>query len=296
MASPMATDRDDEQEIDLGRYWGAVVARWWLVLGAVVAGIVVGYLTTLGGTKQYEAEAVIYLGTPLAGGSVVVDPPTQLALVNQLALAPETRREIAAAVGLNPRDLVGNISTKTVLGISNAKVGPVAPIASVKVSGRPAVKIAAAANLLAQRILDSQSRYTQVKIAQLKNRKAYSLTQLATVQEKLANAQALQKRLLDSSADLTTKLITVQTYTQVILSSQARISVLEGAQFSYAQALSLAQDVELGHIVTRAIPVPVNARSRSNSIVVGAIVGLILGIVAAILWLPALRKLGRGTS
>ena len=296
MASPMATDRDDEQEIDLGRYWGAVVARWWLVLGAVVAGIVVGYLTTLGGTKQYEAEAVIYLGTPLAGGSVVVDPPTQLALVNQLALAPETRREIAAAVGLNPRDLVGNISTKTVLGISNAKVGPVAPIASVKVSGRPAVKIAAAANLLAQRILDSQSHYTQVKIAQLKNRPAYSRTQLASVQEKLANAQALQKRLLDSSADLTTKLITVQTYTQVILSSQARISELEGAQFSYAQAFSLAQDVELGHIVTPAIPTPVNARSRSNSIVVGAIVGLILGIVAAILWLPALRKLGRGTS
>ena len=118
-----------------------------------------------------------------------------------------------------------------------------------------------------------------------------TLTQLATIQEKLANAQALQKRLLDSSADLTTKLITVQTYTQVILSSQARISVLEGAQFSYIPALSLAQDVELGHIVTRAIPTPVNARSRSNSIVVGAIVGLILGIMAANLWAPIKRRL-----
>ena len=68
----MATgfDPEAEQEVDFARYGRMLARRWWLVAVGVVAGAVIGYLVSLGGTKLYSATATIYLGQPYnAGGS-----------------------------------------------------------------------------------------------------------------------------------------------------------------------------------------------------------------------------------
>jgi len=289
-------DTDDEQEISLGRYWQAVVARWWLVLAGIVAGIVIGYLTTIGEGRTYTAEAIAYLGTPLSPGSngqVVVNVPTQLALVNETARAESTIRAVAAKTGLRLAQLRGHVKTQAVVGPSSAKAGTPVPIASVQVTGTAPRKVAAAATLIAQRIIDAQSEYVSVKIAQLKARQQYVLARLDTVRARLANAQTLQQRLLTAkNLDLTTQLITVQTYTSLILASESRIADLEQTQFSLNQLLSLAQDIERGRLVTPAVSTSVVARSRANSMIVGAIIGLLLGIVGALLWEPLLRRAG----
>ena len=46
--SARKADLDAEQEVDLGRYWSAIVARWWLPVLGFVAGAFIGYLTSLG--------------------------------------------------------------------------------------------------------------------------------------------------------------------------------------------------------------------------------------------------------
>ncbi|HET9666165.1 MAG TPA: hypothetical protein VFP09_05400, partial [Desertimonas sp.] len=56
---------DAEQEVDLGRYWWRIVGHWWVVVGAVVLGAVIGYLVSLGGGTVYQARATVYLGQPL---------------------------------------------------------------------------------------------------------------------------------------------------------------------------------------------------------------------------------------
>ena len=43
-------DLEAEQEVDLGRYARAVVVRWWLPVAGLVAGAIVGYLISLGGS------------------------------------------------------------------------------------------------------------------------------------------------------------------------------------------------------------------------------------------------------
>src|SRR5438094_542252 len=58
-ASREAPDLDAETEVDLGRYGRALLARWWLLLAGLLAGAVVGYLTTLGGTQFYRAQEKI---------------------------------------------------------------------------------------------------------------------------------------------------------------------------------------------------------------------------------------------
>ena len=62
-----ARDAEAEQEVDLGRYWSAVIARWWLPLAGLVAGAAIGYLISVGGTESYKASATIYLAGAVIG-------------------------------------------------------------------------------------------------------------------------------------------------------------------------------------------------------------------------------------
>src|SRR5256885_14822993 len=88
-ATPPPELADDE--VDLGRYWASVAARWWLPLLGLVVGAIVGYLVAVGGGSTYRAQAVVSLGTPLAvgggdlpsvqtnpsaGGEIVLPAPT----------------------------------------------------------------------------------------------------------------------------------------------------------------------------------------------------------------------------
>src|SRR2546421_12579710 len=80
-------DVDAEEELELGRYWGALVARWWLPLAGLVAGIVIGYLLSLGGHQVYQAKATIYLGQPLS--------PNGTNQIQSLSTNPSAVRQVA---------------------------------------------------------------------------------------------------------------------------------------------------------------------------------------------------------
>ena len=56
------------------------------------------------------------------------------------------------------------------------------------------------------------------------------------------------------------------------------------------QALSLAENVEQPSVVQEAASRKTTARSVGRSLVVGGLIGLILGLLAAILWEPAERR------
>jgi uncharacterized protein involved in exopolysaccharide biosynthesis len=62
-------------------------------------------------------------------------------------------------------------------------------------------------------------------------------------------------------------------------------NLLEGRQ-----ALSLAENVEQPSVVQEAASRKTTARSVGRSLVVGGLMGLILGLLAAILWEPAERR------
>src|SRR5918911_2571787 len=64
-------DPEAEQEVDFGRYWRLLAARWWIPAAGLVAGAVIGYLIALGGSQVYKATATLYLGQPYtASGNV----------------------------------------------------------------------------------------------------------------------------------------------------------------------------------------------------------------------------------
>jgi uncharacterized protein involved in exopolysaccharide biosynthesis len=89
---------------------------------------------------------------------------------------------------------------------------------------------------------------------------------------------------------VTDRLLLVSTFNSSIgFGEQARATVQQDLTEA-KQALSLAENVESPSIVEEAAARKTTARSVGRSLVVGAAIGLILGLLAAILWEPAERR------
>jgi uncharacterized protein involved in exopolysaccharide biosynthesis len=61
-------------------------------------------------------------------------------------------------------------------------------------------------------------------------------------------------------------------------------------QLQAKQLLIQAQEIERPSVLTRAAAVKTTARSRRNSVVVAAFLGLLIGLFAALLWEPIARR------
>jgi uncharacterized protein involved in exopolysaccharide biosynthesis len=68
-----------------------------------------------------------------------------------------------------------------------------------------------------------------------------------------------------------------------------QIGSLLDDQLQAKQLLVQAQEIERPRVLTRAAAVKTTARSKRNSVVVAAFLGLVIGLIAALLWEPLLR-------
>src|SRR5919204_149020 len=110
-------DLDAEAEVDLGRYGHALALRWWLLLAGLVAGAIIGYLTTLGGTQFYRAQAVLYMGQPLGISSTPVTAlNTNPSSVRAIVTAESVRRRVAGRTGMSDSRLRSGTSVTAVPG------------------------------------------------------------------------------------------------------------------------------------------------------------------------------------
>jgi capsular polysaccharide biosynthesis protein len=279
-------DVDAEDELELGRYWNALLTRWWLPIAGLIAGIVLGYLLSLGGHQVYQAKAVIYLGQPLSpnGTSQIQSLSTNPSAVKQVVLSAAVQHEAEQRAGLPSGSLFGHVSTQTVAtGVALTSRAGQNPLVNVIVTGRRRAEIARGANALAAiAVRDVSAGYVATKIKFLQ-------AQIATQQQALKSIDSTiaSYRLAGSNKGLSTT-------DRLILASQLNGQTLQRSQVyeqlsSYQQLLALAQTVEQSKVFTPARAVKTTAKSRRNSVLVGAIIGLLLGLIAALLWEPAAR-------
>jgi capsular polysaccharide biosynthesis protein len=277
-------DLDAEREVDLRRHWNTITTHWWLVLAGAAAGIVIGYLISLGGTQVYKARAVIYLGQPLSGSGVQVQSQaTNPSTVRQIVQAPVTIDEVARQVGLKPSQLNGHVSTQAVTG-NITRLGQ-NPLVAITVTGHLRGKVARAANALARRVVNSDALagYSKVKIKSLTSLVENEQAALATGE---ASTKTLQTALQNGSGLSTAERLILLGQLNGLI--QQRLSVVDQLTTNQQQ-LALAQDVEAPKINTLAVATKTTARSRRNTVLVAALIGLILGGIAALLYEPARR-------
>jgi capsular polysaccharide biosynthesis protein len=285
---------DVEQEVDFGRYVGAIVSRWWLILAGGVAGAIIGFLVTLGGNTEYKATAQVYLGQPLApgaGGSVST-VPTQLGLVTRLLQGEATVRRAAAEAGLKPSRLRGHVTTEPIVGITGAKVGTPAPLVDITVTGASPGKTALAANALAGIAVTASSTYQDEKIAQIKERFAFVDRELQKVNRNLARVeQQLDALLAAKEIGTAERLFALTTLNSRLNFNQARQSSLEQERFTMRQLLKLAEDIERARVVAPAVATRTEGPSKRTGAVIGLLIGLVAGVLAAVLWEPVSARL-----
>jgi hypothetical protein len=272
-----------DDEVDLGRYWASVAARWWLPLLGLVAGAIVGYLIAVGGGSTYRAQAVVSLGTPLAvGGGVLPSVQTNAAAVRQIVLADSTRGRVARDAGLRTGQMT--VSATPATGGTTAKGVP-NTLFAITVKAPSPRKAAVAANELARIVVQTISdQYVNPKIATLTAQVQADKAELASLDKRLGEEQALLGSL--SGAE---KLAAIG----IIGIAEQRRSVVTADLLSTQPLLNQAKTVERGRILTRAVGTKTTARSKRNSAVVGAFLGLLLGIAAALLWEPLAGRFAR---
>jgi hypothetical protein len=281
-------DPEAEQEVDFGRYGRAILARWWLLVAGVVVGAIIGALATTGTSSTYKATAEVYLGQPLSpGGAPVSSAPTQLSLVTNLVTGDQSVQEVAKKVGVKPGKLRSGITTKPIIGTTGTKIGVPAPLIAITVKGLPRNKNAQAANSLADVVIRQIGPYSTSKIQALKDQLAYDQTQLKALEARLAQARANQQSALtNKNVSDTNKLVALANLNSVITLALQQQNTLEQDSFQVRQQLSLAQDIEAGRLVSVAVATRSAGPSRKSAVAVGAVIGLIVGLFAALLWEP----------
>jgi uncharacterized protein involved in exopolysaccharide biosynthesis len=277
-------DLDAEREVDLRSYWHALLLRWWLPAAGLVAGAVIGYLVSLGGSQVYTAKATIYLGQPLSpGGSAQIQSPaTNPSTVRTIIHSEAALRAAARRAGMPVSKLRGHVSSQTVSG-SLTKLGQT-PLVRVTVTGGPPRKIGIAGNALAGIVVKDTSGYVATKIATLKAQLASYAQTLDSIDHTITGLRrAASSAGTDRGLILGLELSSLTLQRSQVVQSQATAQ----------QLLSVAQTVEKGRVIGRAVPTKTTARSRRNSVVVAALIGLLIGIAAALLWEPVGRIVRR---
>jgi capsular polysaccharide biosynthesis protein len=264
MSTPQHSfDPEAEQEVDFGRYLRLVAARWWLVVAGLILGAVIGYAVSLGGGQRYQATATLYLGQPYsASGNVQLQAAqTNPSTVRVLAHARIVIDAAAAQCKTKPATIAGGISTQTVSG-NIAKNGQT-PLVSLSVQTAKPRVASCAANAIAKAVITKMSAFANQKIANFRSQIGNDEKQIAVI----------NKALQSSSVSSTDKLVL-----------ELRLGTLDDTKLSTAQLLLQASQVEAPNVLVGAAAQRITARSRRNTAVVAAVIGAILGALAAILW------------
>jgi capsular polysaccharide biosynthesis protein len=277
LSSPLVTtpappsrgfDPEAEQEVDFAKYVRLLAIRWWLLAAGLVAGAIIGYLISLGGNQVYSASATIYLGQPYTptGGALVQNIQTNPSAVATAVQSPDVQNEVANRCRAKPGAFEKGISTQAIATGAATKSGAqINPLVKISVQSKKGKVAACAANQLADEVVSAKhlGSYAAQKIANLKALIALDDAQIKSVETAISS----------SGLSDTIKLIV-----------QTTLRSYQQDKTTNAQLLELAKGVEKPLVYTRAASHKVTARSRRNTVVIAALIGLILGVLAALLW------------
>ena len=284
-------DPDAEREIDLRSAWSRLAARWWLPVGGLVVGAILGVLVSVGSAQVYKAEVLLYLGQPFTpgGGGQIQSLATNPKTVSETIRSEAALERAARTAGMRPGQLRGNVTTSTITTAGQPR--NLSPLVTIEVHAPTRAKAEKAANSLAQSVMDQVSPYVVQKIAQLKTQIEGDESQIEDIGRRISAAEQQQNlALADNSLSLAEKLlISTNSNATINNAEQRRGTVLQDLNLA-KQLLSLAENVEQSRVVQAAVARKASATSRRNAAAVGGLIGLLVGALAAVLADPWLQR------
>ena len=282
LSSPLVTapappsrgfDPEAEQEVDFAKYVRLLAVRWWLLAAGLVIGAVIGYLISLGGSQVYSATATLYLGQPYsASGTVALQSSnTNPTAPNTVVHSQQVQLAVAAHCKANVKDFRKGISTKTVTG-ALTKNGQT-PLVQLTVQAKKLKVAQCAANGLANAVKTRLGTYAVKKIANLKKQITFDNQDINQIEAAISGS-------------------TLSTTDKLILETTLRTDQQD--KIAATQLLLQAQQVERPRVLVGAAAQKITARSRRNTVVIAALIGLLLGAIVALLWDSVVPRLRNG--
>jgi uncharacterized protein involved in exopolysaccharide biosynthesis len=278
VTAPRKPDFDAEREVDLARWRGALVALWWIPVAGLVLGAIVGVLYSFRGGTNYKATALISLGQPTSpGGALVNGFGSNPRAVSLIVTSASTQEQAANRADMRPSALRGHVSVAQVGSATGAGAARATPLISLTVTGTHPSTTAAAANALAAIVV----RQTTAPYVGVKER-TFGLT-LANVNSQITSVK--QRLSVITIAEKAAK--NLDPFQQLVIVSQednaeTRLGNLIAQQETLQQQLAFAKEVESAKVITSATALKASAHSRNSSLVVGALIGLLLGAIVAV--------------
>jgi hypothetical protein len=278
MTAPRRNDDLVEREVDLARWRRAVVALWWLPVAGLFVGAVVGVLYSFRGGANYKASGLISLGQPTSpGGALVNGFGTNPRAVSQIVSSAAAQAQAAGKADLRPAALRGHVSVAQVGTVTGAGAARTNPLISLTVTGTHSLNTAAAANALANIVVQqTTASYVGVKIRTFRTTLVQVTKQIASVNKRLAIITAAEKA--SRHLDPLQQLVVVSQEDN----AETRLGNLIAQQEALQQQLAFATQVESARVVEPAKSLKASAHSRRSSLLIGALIGLIIGAIAAI--------------
>jgi len=278
MTTPHQPDVDAEREVDLARWRRALVALWWIPVAGLVAGAIFGVLYSFRGGATYKASALISLGQPTSpGGALVNGYGTNPRAVSQIVSSAAAQAQAAGRADMRPAGLRGHVSVAQVGSATGAGAARATPLISLTVDGSHPTNVSGAANALADIVVQqTTAAYVGVKIRTFRATLKSVDTQLASVNARLSVLTAATKAA--QNLDPLQQLVIVSQEDN----AEARLGNLIAQQETLQQQLAFATQVESAKIVEPARAIKASAHSRNSSLLIGALIGLLLGGIAAI--------------
>lgn len=283
MTEPRLEAELAEEEVDLASAWQRLTLRWWLPVGGLLVGAVVGVMLALSGGTVWRAETIVYLGQPFAalGGGQIQSLATNPRTVGEIVRSERVLQDVSRETGIPLAKLRTSISTRELVATGQAR--GINPLMEIAVKGTQPRKLEAAADALAERVVENVSRFVLQKTELLEEQVARSEAQLEAVNERIRSAQEQQAEVLaNRTLPLGERLLLTANLNSVITTADARRAAIQDQLFQARQLLNQAENVEASRVVERAAAAKTSARSSRTSLLVGALVGLLLGAIVAL--------------
>ena len=273
---------DDSTSIDVGSWFSTLARGWWVIVGLIVLGIVVGAVVTSAQPEEYTATASVYIGqttdasgNPMAGLNSNAKAAVQL-LASQVVLEEAAER---AGMDLSASRLRKQTTVETPSSTVKTTTS-VVNIVVISVTDTDAERAAAAANALAEVLLERLESGVDEKIAVLEKQLADSQKAYAA---SLARSVAAQEALADiakgggSAADKAAAGSTWVALTQAAATEQESLS--KTIQQTELLLLSARQNEQPRMLHEAAVPDAPSGPSMTMNVAVGALAGLVIGVV-----------------
>ena len=275
---------DDATAIDAGFWFATLLRNWWIILGLVVLGAVVGGVVTLASPKEYSATSSVYIGqTTDANGNPMAGLNSNSKAATELLASQTVLNEAAKRTGM--KVTAGRLRRETTVETPSSAVKTstsVVNIVVITVTDTNKLRATAAANALAQVLVERISPGVTEKIALLQAQLDTGRKALAAATARTATAQAGLAAIAKGGGTAAEKAAMSASYIAVVqaAATEAAQEALDNQKTELMLfTAKLVEEPRLLH--EAAVPDSPSGPSLTLNVAAGALAGLVIGIIVA---------------